>query len=83
MKTKKIVAIVLILCFIVAPLVAVDDYKPSNVVYKQVAEPFVGTSVRIMGMGGAGLGVKGYHDSFLYNPQTCSLWIQVLLPSVT
>lgn len=68
MKTKKIVAIVLILCFIVAPLVAVDDYKPSNVVYKQVAEPFVGTSVRIMGMGGAGLGVKGYHDSFLYNP---------------
>ncbi|MEA5029763.1 MAG: hypothetical protein VB056_12855 [Sphaerochaeta associata] len=68
MKTKKIVAIVLILCFIVAPLVAIDDYKPSNVVYKQVAEPFVGTSVRIMGMGGAGLGVKGYHDSFLYNP---------------
>ncbi|MEA5108054.1 MAG: hypothetical protein VB010_11980 [Sphaerochaeta associata] len=52
----------------IAPLLAVDDYKPTNVVYTQAAEPFVGTSVRIMGMGGAGLGVKGYHDSFLYNP---------------
>ena len=68
MKTKKIVAIVLVLCFMIAPLLAVDDYKPTNVVYTQAAEPFVGTSVRIMGMGGAGLGVKGYHDSFLYNP---------------
>ncbi len=68
MKTKKIVAIVLVLCFLVAPLMALDDYKPSNVVYKQASEPFVGTSVRLMGMGGAGLGVKGYHDSFLYNP---------------
>jgi len=53
---------------LVAPLFAVDDYKPSNVVYKQTSEPFVGTSVRILGMGGAGLGVRGYHDSFLYNP---------------
>lgn len=68
MKTKKIVAIVLVLCFMIAPLLAVDDYKPTNVVYTQAAEPFVGTSVRILGMGGAGLGVKGYHDSFLYNP---------------
>lgn len=68
MKTKNIVAIVLVLCFIIAPLSAVDDYKPTNVVYTQAAEPFVGTSVRILGMGGAGLGVKGYHDSFLYNP---------------
>jgi len=68
MKTKKIIAIVFILCFIIAPLMAVDDYKPSNVVYKQTSEPFVGTSVRILGMGGAGLGVRGYHDSFLYNP---------------
>ncbi len=68
MKNKKVFTLVLLILVLVAPLFAVDDYKPSNVVYKQTSEPFVGTSVRILGMGGAGLGVRGYHDSFLYNP---------------
>jgi hypothetical protein len=67
MKNKKVFTIALLILVLIAPLLAVD-YSPNNVIYKQAAEPFVGTSVRVLGMGGAGLGVRGYHDSFLINP---------------
>ncbi|MEA4866408.1 MAG: hypothetical protein VB088_13555 [Sphaerochaeta sp.] len=67
MKNIKFFAIIALVLIVGSPLFAVD-YTPTNTVYKQAAEPFVGTSVRILGMGGAGLGVKGYHDNFLYNP---------------
>lgn len=67
MKNKKVFTIALLIFVLVTPLLAVD-YSPNNVIYKQAAEPFVGTSVRVLGMGGAGLGVRGYHDSFLINP---------------
>jgi len=67
MKKIKSLAIIALVIIVGSPLFAVD-YSPTNTVYKQTAEPFVGTSVRMLGMGGAGLGVKGYHDSFLYNP---------------
>jgi len=73
------------LFMVAAPLLAVSAYDPdSNVVYAQVAEPFVGTSVRAMGMGGAGLGVKGYHDSFLINPANLTKsGFKFTFPSVT
>ncbi|SMP46580.1 hypothetical protein SAMN06298221_103304 [Sphaerochaeta associata] len=67
MKKIKSIVIIALVIIVGSPLFAVD-YSPTNTVYKQAAEPFVGTSVRMLGMGGAGLGVKGYHDSFLYNP---------------
>ncbi len=69
MKTKFVFITVLVLFMIAAPLLAVSAYDPTtNAIYAQVAEPFVGTSVRLLGMGGAGLGVRGYYDSFLINP---------------
>jgi len=73
------------LFMVAAPLLAVSAYDPdSNVVYAQAAEPFVGTSVRAMGMGGAGLGVKGYHDSFLINPANLTKsGFKFTFPSVT
>jgi hypothetical protein len=73
------------LFMIAAPLLAVSAYDPdSNVVYAQVEEPFVGTSVRMMGMGGAGLGVKGYLDSFLINPANLTnIGFNFSFPSIT
>ncbi|MGE4584396.1 MAG: hypothetical protein AB7C91_07100 [Sphaerochaeta sp.] len=70
MKVKNIFISLLAIVSIGAPLVAgvVEDYSPENAVYQQVGESFVGTSVRVLGMGGAGLGVRGYYDSFLMNP---------------
>jgi hypothetical protein len=66
-----------------APLFAVD-YSPENEVYVQTAEPFIGTNVRMLGMGGAGLAVRGYYDSFLVNPAHISKsGFKFSLPSVT
>nr|WP_321305101.1 hypothetical protein [uncultured Sphaerochaeta sp.] len=85
MKTKITIITMVALFMIAAPLLAVSAYDPeSNVVYAQAAEPFVGTSVRVLGMGGAGLGVKGYHDSFLINPANLTKsGFKFSLPSVT
>jgi hypothetical protein len=85
MKTKITIITMVALFMVAAPLLAVSAYDPdSNVVYAQVAEPFVGTSVRAMGMGGAGLGVKGYHDSFLINPANLTKsGFKFTFPSVT
>ena len=69
MKSKYFILIAALFVLGMAPLLAVPtDYSPTNPTYKQSAEPFIGTSVRLLGMGGAGLGAKGYYDSFLVNP---------------
>ncbi len=84
MKTKHIFLLILVLSMVATPLLAVEDYSPTNKVYAQTAEPFVGTSVRVMGMGGAGLGVRGYHDSFLFNPANLAKsGFKFSFPSVT
>ncbi|MGE4453603.1 MAG: hypothetical protein AB7D92_03640 [Sphaerochaeta sp.] len=85
---KKTLLITLFLLLIVGPTMvfaSADDYDPVLVNrYKQVAEPFVGTNVRLLGMGGAGLGVRGYHDSFLVNPANLAKsGFKFTLPSVT
>jgi hypothetical protein len=85
MKTKITIITMVALFMIAAPLLAVSAYDPdSNDVYVQAAEPFVGTSVRVLGMGGAGLGVKGYQDSFLINPANLTKsGFKFSFPSVT
>jgi len=79
-----VVTIMLLTLFVLSS-VSAESYNPEdNDTYKQVGEPFVGTSVRVQGMGGAGLGVKGYHDSFLFNPANLAgSGFKLSLPSVT
>jgi len=81
MKQTRIVLIGVLLVLLVSPLWA---QKPTDEGYRLVAEPFAGTSVRLQGMGGAGLGVKGYHDSFNFNPANLAgSGFKLSLPSVT
>lgn len=69
MKNFKLISILLALVLlVVAPLAAIDYNPDTSISYKQAGEPFMGTSTRMLSMGGAGLGVKGYYDSFLVNP---------------
>ncbi|MDD4648221.1 MAG: hypothetical protein PHP67_08365 [Sphaerochaeta sp.] len=83
MKHTMILLLFLVLLAGAAPLLAVD-YSPENEVYAQTAEPFIGTNVRMLGMGGAGLAVRGYHDSFLVNPANMAKsGFKFSLPSVT
>ena len=69
---KKITILLVVLLLIVGmsgAFAAVSIYDPATVErYKAAGEPFQGTSVRVLGMGGAGLGVRGYYDSWLMNP---------------
>ena len=87
MKHRRILLVVILLAGILLPVMAADPppaTKATDVEYKQVAEPFIGTSVRVQGMGGAGLGVKGYHDSFLFNPANLAgSGFKLSLPSIT
>ncbi|MBJ2355009.1 hypothetical protein, partial [Sphaerochaeta sp. S2] len=85
---KKTFIIALIFMLIVGSsmvFASASDYDPATASsYKQAGEPFVGTSVRLLGMGGAGLGVRGYHDSFLVNPANLAKsGFKFTLPSVT
>ena len=84
MKNIKFVLIVFTLILMVAaPLVAVD-YSPETALYKQTGEFFMGTSTRVLGMGGAGLGISGYYDSFMMNPANLGEGgVKVSLPAVT
>ncbi|HAF85621.1 MAG TPA: hypothetical protein DCG32_04490 [Sphaerochaeta sp.] len=68
MKDIKLISIVIALVLLVVAPLAAADYSPNVATYKQTGEPFMGTSTRVLSMGGAGLGVKGYYDSFLINP---------------
>ncbi|WP_320128062.1 hypothetical protein [uncultured Sphaerochaeta sp.] len=84
-NNKKILLLVMTLILLVAmPLVATSIYDSSTDLYKQTAEPFEGTSVRSMGMGGAGIGITGYYDSFLLNPANLGAGnLKISLPAVT
>ena len=69
MKNFKLIIIMISLVLLVVdPLTAADPFVPTESIYAQTTEPFMGISTRVMGMGGAGIGVKGYYDSFLMNP---------------
>lgn len=84
MKNIKFVFVLFALVLLVAaPLVAVD-YSPESAMYKQTGESFMGTSTRVLSMGGAGLGVTGYYDSFLMNPANLGKGgVKISIPSVT
>ncbi len=88
MKTKLFIVVLTIMVLVGIPLFAdfdLESFKPTDDnEYKLVTEPFLGTNIRSMGMGGAGLGVRGYHDSFLMNPANLSKsGFTLSLPSVT
>jgi hypothetical protein len=68
MKNIKLMSIIIALVLLVVAPLAAADFDPENVIYRQTGEPFIGTSTRVLSMGGAGIGVKGYYDSFLMNP---------------
>ncbi|ADY12696.1 hypothetical protein [Sphaerochaeta globosa] len=69
---KKITILLVVLLLLVGlsgAFAAVSVYDPATVErYKAAGESFQGTSVRVLSMGGAGLGVRGYYDSWLMNP---------------
>ncbi|MFA6680570.1 MAG: hypothetical protein WCS35_00935 [Sphaerochaeta sp.] len=85
MKNIKLISIVIALILLVAaPLVAADYNPETSVWYKQAGEPFMGTSTRVLSMGGAGLGVKGYYDSFLINPANLAgSGFKLSIPAIT
>ena len=83
MKTFKICIVVLLLTLAIAPLTGAQ-YSPDKDGYALAGEQFIGTSVRVQGMGGTGYGVKGYHDSFLFNPANLAgSGFKLALPSIT
>ena len=84
-KNIYTILVTILLVLFVLSSVSAESYNPTdNVKYKQIGEPFVGTSVRVQGMGGAGLGMKGYHDSFLFNPANLAgSGFKLSLPAVT
>ncbi|MDY0287457.1 MAG: hypothetical protein RBR15_01380 [Sphaerochaeta sp.] len=83
MKHIKLISIAIALILLVAaPLVAVNS--PSTAAYKQAGETFMGTNTRVLSMGGAGLGVKGYYDSFLMNPANLAgSGFKLSIPAIT
>ena len=84
MKNIKLISIIIALILLVAAPMAAVDYSPNVATYKQAGEPFVGTSTRVLSMGGAGLGVKGYYDSFLMNPANLAGGgFKLSLPAIT
>ena len=83
MKTIKISLVVLLLALVITPLTGAL-YSPDKDGYALAGQQFIGTSVRVQGMGGAGYGVKGYHDSFLFNPANLAgSRFKLSLPSIT
>ncbi|MBI9096116.1 MAG: hypothetical protein JEY71_14710 [Sphaerochaeta sp.] len=84
MKNITLISIVIALVLLVVAPLAATDYSPDNDIYKQTGEPFMGTSTRVLSMGGAGLGVKGYYDSFLINPANLAGGgFKLSLPAIT
>lgn len=86
MKKNTILLIALLLIVGMAGAFAADSvYDPATVErYTAAGEPFQGTSVRVLGMGGAGLGVRGYYDSWLVNPANAAkAGFMFSLPAVT
>lgn len=85
MKHARLFIVMILLVGTLLPVMAAPpETKVTDEGYKQVGEPFIGTSVRVQGMGGAGLGVKGYHDSFLFNPANLAgSGFKLSLPSIS
>jgi len=52
---KRLLVILLIVLVGVAPLLAATTYGPDNAAYEQTAQPFTGTNIWSLSMGGAGL----------------------------
>jgi hypothetical protein len=81
---KKLFLLMILGILLVTPLVATSIYEPTTDMYKQTGEPFEGTSTRVMGMGGAGIGVSGYYDSFLVNPANLGAGkLKISFPAIT
>ncbi len=77
------ILVIAMILLVVAPLAAAD-YSPSVAAYQQTGEPFMGTNTRVLSMGGAGIGVKGYYDSFLMNPANLAGGgFKLSLPAIT
>jgi hypothetical protein len=83
-KRKNLLIVSGLLLLLVAFPVFASEYEPTEDPYGLVSESFEGTSTRVMGTGGAGLGVTGYYDSFLINPANLgSGGLKISLPSIT
>jgi len=81
---KRLLVILLIVLVGVAPLLAATTYGPDNAAYEQTAQPFTGTNIWSLSMGGAGLGMKGYSESFLLNPANLpGSGFKLSIPAVT
>lgn len=81
---KRLLVILLIVLVGVAPLLAATTYGPDNAAYEQTAQPFTGTNIWSLSMGGAGLGMKGYSESFLLNPANLpGSGFRLSIPAVT
>ena len=84
---NTILIIGLLFLVILTPLMAdpTDPYNPDETpMYQQVAEPFEATNIWSLSMGGAGLGMKGYSESFLKNPANLpGAGFQLSIPGVT
>jgi hypothetical protein len=84
MKNIKLISLAIALVLLVVAPLAATDYSPANLTYEQTGEPFMGTSTRVLSMGGAGIGVKGYYDSFLMNPANLAGGgFKLSLPAIT
>ena len=86
---KKNLLLLLLTIVVLVPIAAapptVDDVNPDVAdMYKQSAEPFEATNIWSLSMGGAGLGMKGYSESFLKNPANLpGTGFQLSIPGVT
>lgn len=67
MKKKTIIGICVLL-LLSSFAFAATDYSPDNKVYAMSGEVYRPVSSRMAAMGGAGLGISGYSDSFIANP---------------
>jgi len=67
---KRNLFFLMIVSMVMVPafLFAVNTYSPENDTYALVGQSYAATSARLTGMGGAGMGMEGYSDSFLVNP---------------
>jgi len=83
-KKMRLLVILLIALVGVAPLLAATTYGPDNAAYEQTAQPFMGTNIWSLSMGGAGLGMRGYSESFLLNPANLpESGFKLSIPAVT
>jgi len=84
---KKLLLILTMVVVILTPLVADTpaDLNPgTNPIYAQAGQPYEGANIWSLSMGGAGLGMKGYSESFLKNPANLpNQGFQIAVPAVT